>query len=122
GLHDLKRSKTAGTHQVELADYRRNLQQMVERLRKDTGATIVFANTTPIHDDRHANRKAGFDRTEADVVRYNAAAVEVMLPAGVPVHDLHALVERGGVETLQLADGTHYTAAGYELLADAVAD
>ncbi len=122
GLHDLKRSKKSGTHQVELDDYKRNLQHIVERLRRETNATIVFADTTPIHDERHARRKADFDRTEADVARYNAAARDVMLAAGVPVDDLHTMVTRGGIEKLQAADGTHYTPAGNELLAAAVAD
>ncbi len=45
-----------------------------------------------------------------------------MRAAGVPVHDLHGLVKRAGTVKLQLADGTHYTPAGYERLADAVAD
>src|SRR5262249_29415565 len=56
------------------------------------------------------------------VARYNAAARQVMAAAGVPVHDLHAIVTRGGAEALLGADGTHYTPAGYELLAAAVTD
>jgi lysophospholipase L1-like esterase/dienelactone hydrolase len=122
GLHDLKRSKKDGTHQVEPDDYRRNLQRIIERLRQETSAAIVFADTTPIQDALHARRKADFDRTEADVARYNAAVRDVMRAAGVPVDDLHAVIERGGVAKLQAADGTHYTPAGYGLLAAAVAD
>ncbi|HEY7424188.1 MAG TPA: alpha/beta hydrolase family protein, partial [Gemmataceae bacterium] len=57
-----------------------------------------------------------------DVRRYNETALAVMRQAGVPVDDLHAIVERAGTEKLLGADGTHYTAAGYERLADAVAD
>ena len=37
----------------------------------------------------HAQRKAGFDRLEADVQKYNVAAVSVMKQAGVPINDLH---------------------------------
>jgi lysophospholipase L1-like esterase/dienelactone hydrolase len=122
GLHDLKRDKKTGKYQVELADYERNLKQLVARLRQETSAALVFANTTPILDDRHAKRRAGFDRLEADVQRYNAVALRVMREAGVPVHDLHRVVEEGGTEKLLGPDGTHYTPAGYERLADAVAD
>src|SRR5262245_8490181 len=39
GLHDLKKSKATGAHQVAPADYERNLIQIVERLRKETSAT-----------------------------------------------------------------------------------
>ena len=122
GLHDLKKDKKAGTYQVELPDYEANLKKIAERVRKETPAALVFASTTPILDDRHAKRKAGFDRFEADVKRYNDRALSVMLEAGVPVDDLHFLVEQAGAEKLLGPDGTHYTAAGKERLADAVAD
>ena len=122
GLHDLKRSKNGKTFQVELPDYEENLKEIVARLRKDTSASLVFASTTPIHDQRHASRKGTFDRFEADVRRYNDTATRVMLDAGVPVHDLHWVVEQGGVETMLGNDGTHYTPAGNERLAEAVAD
>src|SRR5262245_3548888 len=78
GLHDLRRSKKTEAYQVDLKAYRANLQAAVARLRKETDAALVFANTTPIDDKRHAKRKADFDRLEADVRRYNTAALEVM--------------------------------------------
>ena len=122
GLHDLKRSRADGRHQVELDRYSENLRTIVARIRAATDAALVFADTTPIVDERHARRGADFDRAEADVLRYNAAAVAVMRELGVPVHDLHGVVEHGGPETLLGPDGTHYTAAGSDRLADAVAD
>ena len=122
GLHDLKRSRKDGHHQVELDRYAENLRRIVARIREGTDAALVFADTTPILDDRHARRGADFDRTEADVRRYNAAAVAVMSELGVPVHDLHWVVEQGGPETMLGPDGTHYTAAGSDRLAEAVAD
>lgn len=122
GLHDLKLSKKTKKHQVPLQAYEANLREIVARLRKETTAVLVFANTTPILDDRHAQRRADFDRVEADVAQYNAVAQRVMAEAGVPVHDLHGIVEDGGAAALLGKDGTHYTPAGYERLADAVAD
>lgn len=122
GLHDLKRSKADGRYQVELDQYEANLRRIVARIREGSGAVLVFADTTPILDDRHAKRRADFDRFEADVTRYNRAAVAVMGELSVPVHDLHWVVERGNPETLLGGDGTHYTPAGYDRLAEAVAD
>ncbi|HVK12497.1 MAG TPA: GDSL-type esterase/lipase family protein [Gemmataceae bacterium] len=120
GLHDLKKTRATGEHQVPLDRYETNLRAIVGRL---TGkAAVVFASTTPILDERHAKRKAAFDRFEADVKRYNAAAVRVMGVLGVPVHDLHAIVEHAGPDRLLGPDGTHYTKAGYDVLAEAVAD
>ena len=98
GLHDLKLDKKTKQHKVELPQYERNLRQLVARLQKETAAALIFADTTPIVDARHAKRKADFDRFEADVQQYNAAAVGVMKQCGVPVHDLHWVV---GAETLR---------------------
>ena len=120
GLHDLKVKDK--TYQVPLAEYEKNLETILKRIQQGTKAKIIFATTTPIIDDRHARRKAGFDRFEADVQKYNVAAASVMKRAGVPVTDLHKLVEDGGKEKLLLADGTHYTQEGYEMLAGVVAD
>ena len=122
GLHDLKRSRADGHHQVEPDRYEANLRRIAARIRDETGASLVFANTTPILDDRHARRGADFDRTEADVLRYNASAASALRELGVPIHDLHWIVERAGSERMLGADGTHYSEAGYDRLAEAVAD
>ena len=122
GLHDLKRSKADGRYQVELDRYAGNLRRIVACIREGTDAVLVFADTTPILDERHARRGAEFDRTEADVRKYNAAATALMGELGVPVHDLHWVVEQGNPETMLGPDGTHYTAAGSDRLAEAVAD
>ena len=120
GLHDLKLKDNS--HQVPLVEYEKNLKTIVERIRTGTKAKIIFATSTPILDSLHAQRKAGFDRFEADVQKYNIAAAAIMKEAGVPINDLHKVVETGGKEQLFLGDGTHYTPRGYELLAATVAD
>ena len=118
GLHDLKLKDRR--YQVPLADYEKNLKTIVERIRKETNAKIIFATSTPIVDNLHAQRKAGFDRFEADVQKYNIAAVSVMKLAAVPINDLHEVIESGGGPTLMNSDGTHYTPEGYARLAAAV--
>ena len=118
GLHDLKLKD--GSYQVPLAEYEQNLKTILDRIRKETNAKVIFATTTPIVDNLHAQRKAGFDRFEADVRKYNIAAVSVMKLAGVPINDLHQVVESGGGPTLMNSDGTHYTPEGYARLAAAV--
>lgn len=120
GLHDLKLKDNS--YQVPLVEYEKHLKTIVERIQKETKAKIIFATTTPIVDSLHAQRKAGFDRFEADVRKYNTAAISIMKQAGVPINDLHHLVESGGKEKLILSDGTHYTPHGYEMLAAVVAD
>ena len=118
GLHDLKLKDKS--YQVPLAEYEKNLKTILERIRQETKAKVIFATSTPILDNLHAQRKAGFDRFEADVQKYNTAAVAVMKQAGVPVNDLHKLIEDGGKGKLIGPDGTHYTPEGYEILAAAV--
>jgi dienelactone hydrolase/lysophospholipase L1-like esterase len=122
GLHDLKRAKKDAGYQIELDRYAEDLRRIVSRIREGTDAALVFADTTPILDDRQARRGADFDRTEADVRRYNAAAAAVMGELNVPVHDLHWVVEQGGPEAMLGPDGTHYTDSGSDRLAEAVAD
>jgi dienelactone hydrolase len=121
GLHDLKRDKTAKSHQVSIEKYEQHLKAIIERIRMGT-PNVVFANTTPILDDRHARRKASFDRFEKDVKDYNAVALKTMASLGVPVNDLHRIVTDAGPEAMLGRDGTHFTPAGSERLADAVAD
>lgn len=122
GLHDLKKDKKTGKYQVSIEEYEANLRRIVERIRKETKAVLIFAATTPILDDLHAKRGAGFDRFEADVKRYNEKALAVMAELNVPVHDLHRLVHHFGADKLLGKDGTHYTPTGYLRLGDAVAD
>jgi dienelactone hydrolase/lysophospholipase L1-like esterase len=122
GLHDLKLAKKTKQYQVPPEQYEANLKEIVARIRKGTSTALVFADTTPILDDRHAKRGGDFDRFETDVKRYNETARKVMREAGISVDDLHGIVEDGGSEKLLGGDGTHYTPAGYERLADAVAD
>jgi lysophospholipase L1-like esterase/dienelactone hydrolase len=122
GLHDLKRPGADGPHQVELDRYEANLRRIAARIREGTKATFLFVNTTPVLDDRHAQRRAGFDRFEADVRRYNAAAASVFHELGVPILDLHGIIERVGPETLLGSDGTHFTPPGEDRVAEAVAD
>jgi lysophospholipase L1-like esterase len=120
GLHDLKLK--GSTYQVPLLDYEKNLKMILDRIQKETNASVIFATSTPIVDTLHAQRKVGFDRFDADVQKYNDAAVAVMKQAGVPINDLHELVEGRGKEQLISSDGTHYTPEGYEVLAGAVTE
>ncbi|MBA4189736.1 MAG: hypothetical protein C0467_17255 [Planctomycetaceae bacterium] len=121
GLHDLKFSKKTNGFQVPGDDYEKNLKAIVERLKQST-PHVIFATTTPIVDDRHAARKSDFDRFDKDVKAYNERAIKLMLELGIPVNDLNRIVQDGGPGEMLGKDGTHYTPAGSDRLADAVAD
>jgi acyl-CoA thioesterase-1 len=111
GLHDLKRGAN-GQPQVPLEEYETNLRLIVTRL-KQTGATLIWASTTPI--------PAGVARrAPEDAVRYNAAARKVMDDNTVVVNDLYAAVLPH--LTVWLAPrSVHFTEAGAATVAKHVA-
>ena len=120
GLHDLKRAFGAGS-EVPLAEYERNVRQILQRLQRELNGAVVWATTTPVDENWHHQNK-GFDRLEADVEGYNAAARAVAVDLGVPIDDLFAVVEREGKAQLLTQDGVHFTEEGSQLLGRAVAE
>jgi lysophospholipase L1-like esterase len=103
GIHD---------RNTPVADYASRLEQLVTRL-KQTGATLVWATTTPI-PDKPDGQKA------ASIVERNVAAAAVMQKHDVATDDLFTFI------TLHLAEvqppgDVHFTAAGYDLLGEQVA-
>jgi len=121
GLHDLKREFGSQAHQVDLPDYRANLEDVFGRLRAETEAALVWATTTPVNEKWHHENK-GFDRFEADVELYNAAARELAGPGGAAVDDLFGVITEAGRDELLSEDGVHFKPEGYEILGKAVAE
>lgn len=124
GIHDLKKFKATGKFQVSPEQYEANLRAIVAKLRKETRATVLFALTTPIVDDRAAKERAerDYELLRASVEQYNAIARRVMQELDVPVNDLPAaLGDEAAQNRLVATDGVHFTSAGSERLAEAVA-
>lgn len=121
GLHDLGRERDKTGPRVDLRTYEANLRELFRRLRAETRSHLAWATTTPVIDERHAARK-DFDRYEKDVTAFNRVGVRVASEAGLPVHDLHAVVVGAGAEGCIGEDGVHMTKAGYDTLAKAVAE
>ena len=123
GLHDLKRvDPVTGENafdadkprQAELEVYRRQLREIVRRLRA-SGAELIFGTTTPV--------PPGGVRPYRDVedpARYNAVALEVMEEFGVAVDDLYsAMLPR--VDEFQNEVDVHFREPGSRFLAAEVA-
>ena len=115
GLHDMvykdkdnKYDVEHGQVSVPLADYRKNLEAIVSKLRQTT-ATIIFVNTTLVPENA-AGRKVG------DPEIYNAVALEVMRQNGIEVVDLYAASLTIHPQNSP-PNNVHYTPEGYELLA-----
>ena len=125
GIHDTKKDKATGKFQVPPEQYEANLRKIVETLRKETKATVIFATTTPIIDDRAAKGrvKATYDLLDASTVEYNTIALKVMKELNVPVDDLRAVVGEGDARLkLMTDDGVHFTNEGKAKLGDAAAE
>ncbi len=124
GIHDTKRFQATGKFQVSPEEYAANLRQIVRRLRTETKATVYFALTTPIVDERAAQARVGrdYELLNASTEQYNTIAQAVMKELDVPVNDLRAAL--GSPEEAAAfitADGVHLTAAGNQKLGAAVA-
>lgn len=123
GLHDLKYigedpakledPKAPGAHpQVALADYEKNLAELV-KIMQGTGAKLIWCNTTPVPAGSQG-------RVEGDEAKYNEAAARVMKAAGISTDDLcaHAAAK---LKDVQLPANVHYSPEGYHYLAEKVA-
>lgn len=119
GLHDIKRDRETGRFQVPLTDYRANLERIVQRLQA-TGRALTWATITPVNYEWHLSKP--FDRREEDVQAYNAGSLQIISRAGIPICDLHAVVEAAGVDECLRPDGVHMVEKASRLLGQKVAD
>lgn len=110
GLHDLKQLQP-GQRQVPLDSYEGNLKRLVARL-KQTGATLIWATTTPVPE-------GAAQRDPADVPRYNETALRIMRENNITVNDLYSFASPRLAE-IQLPRNVHYTPEGYARLAEPV--
>ncbi len=120
GLHDLRKEFGAAESAIPLPDYEANVRTILERIKSETNAVAIWALTTPVNQQWHHANKA-FDRFEADVDAYNAAARRVAESLDVPVDGLFTVVMDAGRDDLLVEDGVHFKPEGSELLGKAVA-
>ncbi len=120
GLHDLKYidekggrvAPEKGKIQVPIDQYKKNLEELVKRLKK-TGAKLIWAATTPVPDGASG-------RIKGDSAKYNAVAKKVMDSRGVPIDDLFAFA-KPRLKDIQRPRDVHFTKEGSEALAKQVA-
>ena len=119
GLHDVGHNPARSPRQIPIEIYRMTLEFILGRL-QETGATIVFATSTPVYPDRPCRDDQWSWRNE-EIDRYNATAVQLMGERGVPINDLHGLVA-ADVETNLAEDQIHLSEAGQLACAEAAAE
>jgi len=105
GLHDLKQfydeeTETYGAHQLEIEDYKANLEKEIEIMRK-TGAVLMWCATTPVPNTYFGRWSEGLmGRRKGEAQVFNQAALEVLQKyPDILVNDLHkvALEDDSGV-------------------------
>lgn len=117
GLWDLGDIETRGPSRFSAEDYLTNLRTILGMLRK-TGARLIWATTTPV--PRHRPRKPlGWLWPMEDILRFNAASVELMRSQNVAINDLFPLIVDDMANLLD--EGMcHLSDAGVEVAARAV--
>ena len=113
GIHDLKIMEN-GKAQVGPKDYEKNLRTLVEKMQA-TGATLVFATTTPIPEG-----KLEPDRKFGEVAEYNRIAQTLMFELDIPINNLNEWITPRFREFHKPND-LHFTPDGYAFLAEKVA-
>ncbi len=117
GLHDIRHVKddkmdVSGLRIRSAAEYGLNLTRVLDRLRR-TGASLVFATTTPVPDGADGRRPG-------DEIECNTVAGGLMASAGVPINDLHAFITPRLAES-QTPQNVHFNETGSRLLGEEVA-
>ncbi len=123
GIWDAKIDPKTGLPATSREDYVKNLQEIAQRL-QSTGAKVVFATATPIPDILTMEKVAAPLEPRArffvPLPERNAAAAKAMEAMGVSVDDLYAVIYPDREKFWRPKD-LHFSPAGSEVLADAVA-
>ncbi|MFV0518770.1 MAG: hypothetical protein ACK5LY_00715 [Lachnospirales bacterium] len=90
GLHDIVHIEIDQECQVEILEYKKNLEFIIESSTKKF-TNVVFCNTTPVEDKRHNSNTNVRFRYNADVEAYNEVAQEVMNKRNVSIIDLYEI-------------------------------
>jgi len=122
GLHDMWINEDGSIRYSEEV-YLKNLSAIFAKLKElAPDATLVFALTTPVDQDRQKTSNYGRTvRYNADIPRYNTAARKLAEESGLLVNDLYTAVEQVGTDQLIAQDGVHFNPQGCKVLGKSVA-
>ncbi len=106
GLHDIKRDVTTGMRAGAARSVRRQPARDSDASTR-LAARTIWVRTTPVIDERHNRLNTTFQRFEADVEAYNAAADRIMQEHGITTIDLFTFTRNLGPDVY--ADHVHFT-------------
>lgn len=119
GLHDIRQDAGQRRPVSSPEDYVANLRHVFAYL-ADTGASVIWATTTPIRESVHDEIDSPRWHL-ADLVAYNRLSVELALGFGFRINDLYGRLSGADVEALLLPDGVHFNHVGNQLIGKYVA-
>lgn len=94
--------------------------ERIAKILKSTGATVIFATTTPCHPKRELKTDGMLSiHKNSEIEQYNKAAVKLMNKLDIAVNDLYPLVA-GNIDELICEDLIHPSEKGKDVLSDAV--
>ncbi len=88
GLHDIKRIPQTNAIAISPADYRSNLEKILQLVRSHHGK-LIWISSTPVDDQRHNTLSKEFYRYDRDVVEYNGIARDFFTRSEVSIIDLY---------------------------------
>jgi len=113
GLWDLHHEAPMVEALTSLEEYLETLRRIINELKR-TGAKIIFATTTPVAQDATG-------RSNAEIEKYNLAAIELMKRNDVEVNDLYSVVYED-LEGNICEDKLHLSEKGNRLCAEKVTE
>lgn len=106
---------------ISVEEYVANMKKILRELKK-TGAKIIFATTTPVHDEKiHFPGPMPPAHDNADVVKYNRAILEAFANENIVINDLFEIMY-AEKELLLKEDMIHPNEEGIKKLGAAVAN
>ena len=110
-----------GEHYILPAQYRLCLQRFICSLKRLGDVRMIWAATTPLYAPEESVPMSRWQiRANAEVAKYNAAALEIARREAIAVNDLHDVIIRNDFTKCICEDGCHMTEFGNEVLSDAV--
>ncbi len=118
GLHDIKTNPQTGKVQIDIDEYKHNLNK-IYNLAKKLKTQLIWVNSTPVNDSIHNAKSHSFHRFNKDVLAYNSLADSVFKSKNIPVIDLYAFSAKFPLDAY--IDHVHYTTVYRKLQAAYIA-
>lgn len=105
GLHDIRVDRFSKKIQIEIEEYKINLNNIL-KISKSMANEVIWVGLTPVIDDIHNSRKEGFLRYSEDVHNYDNNAKQIMREFNISCIDIYNFTKNLGVNIY--SDHVHF--------------